>query len=430
MPAVKGEIGMPYFNGAMEASLASVDGEIDALIKKELDRQRTHIELIASENFVPRALMEEMGSILTNKYAEGYPHKKYYGGCEFVERIEEIAIERAKHLFGAEHANVQPHSGSTANQCAYFTVMKPGDTMLAMRLDQGGHLSHGHPLNFTGRMYDIAAYGVDRDTETIDYDEVERLARERRPRVIVAGASAYPRKIDFARFREIADEVGAFLVTDMAHIAGLVAAGVHESPVPHSHFVTSTTHKTLCGPRGAFVLCGERHARDLDKTVFPGVQGGPILQMVAAKATCFKLAGEPAFKEYAEQVVRNASALAKALKDRGFRIVSGGTDNHMVLVDIRSKSITGKAAEKILEEAGITANKNAIPFDPEKPMVTSGIRFGTAAVTARGMKETQMTDIADAIDTVLSTPDDLRTREALRARMAELASSFPLYESI
>ncbi|MDL2263717.1 serine hydroxymethyltransferase [Synergistaceae bacterium OttesenSCG-928-I11] len=414
----------------MDAPLRTIDPEIDGLIGKELDRQRTHIELIASESFVPRALMEEMGSILTNKYAEGYPHKKYYGGCEFVEQIEEIAIERAKTLFGADHANVQPHSGSTANQCAYFTAMNPGDTMLAMRLDQGGHLSHGHPLNFTGRMYRIVAYGVNRETERIDYDDVANLAREHRPKVIVAGASAYPRKIDFARFRAIADEVGAILVTDMAHIAGLVAGGAHDSPVPHSQFVTSTTHKTLCGPRGAFVLCTEEYAKDLDRTVFPGIQGGPILQMVAAKATCFKLAAEPAFKEYARQVVRNAATLSGALQDRGFRIVSGGTDNHLMLLDVRPKSITGKIAEKILGEAGITTNKNAIPFDPEKPMVTSGLRLGTAAVTARGMGVDQMGEIADAIDRVLSAPEDETVRKNARAKMAELASSFPLYANL
>jgi len=421
---------MAYLNEEMEASLSRVDGEIEALIAKETRRQRTHVELIASENFVPRAIMEGLGSILTNKYAEGYPHKKYYGGCEYVEQIEEIAIARAKALFGAEHANVQPHSGSTANQAAYFTVMNPGDTMLAMRLDHGGHLSHGHPLNFTGRMYNIVAYGVNRETEMIDLDEVERLAKECRPKVIVAGASAYPRKWDFARFRAIADEVGAVLITDMAHIAGLVAAGVHDTPVPHSHFVTSTTHKTLRGPRGAFALCTEEYAKDLDRTVFPGIQGGPLLPAIASKAVCFKLAGEPAFKEYAAQVVKNASALANALTERGFRIVSGGTDNHLMLVDLRPKGITGKKAENLLGEAGITTNKNAIPFDPEKPMVTSGLRFGTAAVTSRGMKEPEMVLIADAIDRVLSAPDDPSSREAIKAKMADLGDSFPLYESL
>ncbi|MDR1916831.1 MAG: serine hydroxymethyltransferase [Synergistaceae bacterium] len=414
----------------MEASLEHLDAEISALISSELSRQRTHIELIASENFVPRAITEGLGSILTNKYAEGYPHKKYYGGCEFVEQIEEIAIERAKKLFGADHANVQPHSGSTANQAAYFSVMKPGDGMLAMRLDHGGHLSHGHPLNFTGLMYKITAYGVNPETETIDYDEVAHLARESRPKVIVAGASAYPRRIDFARFRAVADEVGAILVTDMAHIAGLVAGGVHDNPTPHSQFVTSTTHKTLRGPRGAFVLCNAEYARDLDRTVFPGVQGGPLLPAVAAKATCFKLAGEPEFKVYASQVIKNASALCAKLQEKGLRVVSGGTDNHIVLLDLRSRKITGKAAEKALEAAGITTNKNAIPFDPEKPMVTSGLRLGTPAVTSRGMKEEEMSLVADAIDEVLSAAEDENVIRTVRARMAELGAAFPLYESI
>ncbi|MDR0653282.1 MAG: serine hydroxymethyltransferase [Synergistaceae bacterium] len=414
----------------MEAPLSEIDPEIEKLIGEEFNRQRTHIELIASENFVPRAIMEAQGSILTNKYAEGYPHKKYYGGCEFVEQIEEIAIERAKSLFGAEHANVQPHAGTTANQAVYFAVMNPGDTMLAMKLDQGGHLSHGHPLNFTGKIYHIVSYGVNRDTETIDYDEVARLARESRPKVIVAGASAYPRAIDFARFREIADEVGALLMTDMAHVAGLVAGGAHENPTPYSHFVTSTTQKSLRGPRGAFVLSTKEYAADIDKTVFPGVQGGPLLQAIAAKATCFKLAGEPEFKEYARQVVKNAAELACALQGYGFRLVSGGTDNHLMLADLRPKNITGKAAERVLEEAGITSNKNAIPFDPEKPAVTSGLRLGTAAVTSRGMKENEMREIARAIDEVLSKPADASVVRSVRARMADLSTSFPLYKNI
>ncbi|MDR3164378.1 MAG: serine hydroxymethyltransferase [Synergistaceae bacterium] len=414
----------------MEASLGEIDPEIDALIGKEFDRQRTHIELIASENFVPRAVMEAQGSILTNKYAEGYPHKKYYGGCEFVEQIEEIAIERAKSLFGAEHANVQPHAETTANQAVYFAVMNPGDTMLAMKLDQGGHLSHGHPMNFTGKIYHVVSYGVNRDTETIDYDEVARLARESRPKVIVAGASAYPRAIDFARFRKIADEAGALLMTDMAHIAGLVAGGAHENPTPHSHFVTSTTQKSLRGPRGAFVLCTKEYSHLIDKTVFPGIQGGPLLQAIAAKATCFKLAGEPAFGEYARQVVKNAAEMARALQACAFRLVSGGTDNHLMLLDLRPKNITGKAAERVLEKAGITSNKNAIPFDPEKPTVTSGLRLGTAAVTSRGMKENEMREIARAIDEVLSKPEDSSVIRSVRARMADLSSSFPLYKSI
>jgi glycine hydroxymethyltransferase len=421
---------MKYFGEIMESPLSGIDSEISALIGQELERQRTHIELIASENFVPRAVMEAQGSILTNKYAEGYPHKKYYGGCKFVEMIEELAIERAKSLFGAEHANVQPHSGTTANQGVYFTLMKPGDTMLAMKLDQGGHLSHGHPLNFTGKIYNVVSYGVNRETETIDYDEVARVARESRPKVIVAGASAYSRAIDFARFRGIADEVGASLLTDMAHIAGLVAGGAHENPVPHSHFVTSTTQKSLRGPRGAFILCRAEFAAELDRTVFPGIQGGPILQAIAAKAVCFKLAGQPEFKDYARQVVRNASEMARALQGHGFRLVSGGTDNHMMLVDLRPKKITGKSAERALEDAGITANKNSIPFDPEKPMVTSGLRLGAAAVTSRGMKEDEMRVIAEAINEVLSSPEDADTIKRVRSRMADLSSSFPLYESL
>jgi glycine hydroxymethyltransferase len=421
---------MKNFDEIMESPLGDIDSEINGLIGEEMERQRTHIELIASENFVPKAIMEAQGSILTNKYAEGYPHKKYYGGCKFVERIEEIAIERAKKLFGADHANVQPHAGTSANQGVYFTIMNPGDTMLAMKLDQGGHLSHGHPLNFTGKIYNIASYGVDRETETIDYDEVARLARESRPKVIVAGASAYPRAIDFARFRKIADETGALLMTDMAHIAGLVAGGAHENPTRHSHFVTSTTQKSLRGPRGAFILCTKDYAADVDRTVFPGIQGGPILQAIAAKAVCFKLAGEPEFKVYAAQIVKNAAAMAKALQGYGFRLVSGGTDNHMMLVDLRTKKITGKAAERVLEDAGITSNKNAIPFDTEKPAVTSGLRLGTAAVTSRGMKETEMLEIARAIDEVLSSPDDENAIRGVRSRMADLSSGFPLYGSL
>jgi glycine hydroxymethyltransferase len=421
---------MAYFNDEIQASLDFLDPEICELMKDEMSRQRTHVELIASENFVPMAIMETMGSVLSNKYAEGYPRKKYYGGCEFVERIEEIAIERAKTLFEADHANVQLHSGSTANQAAYFTVMKPGDTILSMRLDQGGHLSHGHPINFSGRIYHIVGYGVNRETETIDYDELMRIAKECRPNVIVAGASAYPRLLDFAKFRAVSDEVGAVLISDMAHIAGLVAGKMHENPTPHSHFVTSTTHKTLRGPRGAFVLCNEKYAGDLDRSVFPGIQGGPILPAVAGKAVCFKLASEPSFEDYARQIVKNASALASALKDRGFRLVSGGTDNHLILVDIRSKNLSGKQAEKLLGEAGITANKNAIPFDPEKPMVTSGLRFGTAAMTTRGMAEGEMTIIADAIDRVLSFKDDEGLRKSTRSEMAELCAAFPLYDGL
>ena len=412
----------------MKATIKNTDKEIYNLLQSEMTRQQTHIELIASENFVPRAILEAQGSILTNKYAEGYPGKKYYGGCEFVEAIESLASERLCTLFGAEHANVQPHSGSTANQAVYFTVLKPGDTMLAMKLDQGGHLSHGHPLNFTGQLYNIAAYGVDEKTCRIDYDEVRDLAKKHRPKLIVAGASAYPRLLDFAKFREIADEVGALLMTDMAHIAGLVAGGAHPNPVPYSDFVTSTTHKTLRGPRGAFVLCRKQYAADIDRSVFPGIQGGPLLPAIAGKATCFHLASTPEFAVYAAQVVANAQALGQELVKRGLQLVTGGTDNHMLLADLRSYKVTGKKAEIALGAAGITTNKNAIPFDPEKPMVTSGIRLGTAAVTTRGMQEAQMGVIAEAITRVLSSPDDAAVHAAVKTEMAALAAGFPLYQ--
>jgi len=412
----------------MEMGMADLDPEIYGLTKSELSRQRDGVELIASENFVPRAVMEAQGSILTNKYAEGYPYKKYYGGCEYVEAIEEIAINRAKELFGADHANVQPHCGSGANMAVYFAVMKPGDTLLAMSLDQGGHLTHGHPLNFTGKMYHVVGYGVTRETETIDYDAMERLAREHRPQVIVAGGSAYPRDIDFGRFARVAREVGAVFLVDMAHIAGLVAGGAHPSPVPHADFVTTTTHKTLRGARGALALCTAQYAKDLDRTVFPGIQGGPLVQAMAGKAVCFRLAMEPEFKVYAAQVVANAKALSRELVDRGYRIVSGGTDNHLILLDCKtSRGVTGKDAERILNEAGVTVNKNMIPFDQEKPMITSGIRIGTAAVTTRGMKESEMGRIADAVDRVLSRPEDAAEHARVKAAVKELSGAFPLY---
>ncbi|MBP8633522.1 MAG: serine hydroxymethyltransferase [Synergistaceae bacterium] len=414
----------------MTETLKSLDQQIYGLTKSELDRQRVHIELIASENFVPRALLEIQGSILTNKYAEGYPYKKYYGGCKFVEQIEEIAVKRACELFGSDHANVQPHAGASANQAVFFATVEPGDTVLSMKLDHGGHLSHGHPVNFSGRFYNIVGYGVSRETETIDYDEVERLAKETRPKLIVAGASAYPRFIDFARFRAIADEVGAVLLVDMAHIAGLVAGGVHPNPTPYSDYVSSTSHKTLRGTRGAFVLCKKEYAQLLDKTVFPGIQGGPLVHSIAGKAVTFMLAGTDEFKKYAAQVVSNASALAKALTERGFRLVSGGTDNHLILLDVRSRNVTGKEAEVLLGEVGITANKNMIPFDPAKPMVTSGVRLGTAAVTTRGMKETEMEAIADAIDKVLSAPDNEDIKKEVKAGMAALTEEFPLYPDL
>ncbi|MCE5201470.1 MAG: serine hydroxymethyltransferase [Synergistaceae bacterium] len=414
----------------MTQTLKILDPDIYKLTADELGRQRVHVELIASENFVPRALLEIQGSILTNKYAEGYPHHKYYGGCQYVEAIEEIAIQRACRLFGADHANVQPHAGASANQAVFFATVDPGDTVLSMKLDHGGHLSHGHPVNFSGRFYNIVGYGVSRETETIDYDEVERLAKESRPKLIIAGASAYPRFIDFARFRAIADEVGAVLLVDMAHIAGLVAGGVHPNPMPYSDFVSSTSHKTLRGTRGAFVLCKEKYAQLLDKTVFPGIQGGPLVQSIAGKAVTFMLAGTEEFKQYSAQVVSNAASFAKALTDRGFRLVSGGTDNHLILLDLRSRSISGREGETLLGEVGITCNKNMIPFDPAKPMVTSGVRLGTAAVTTRGMKETQMEIIAEAIDTVLSNPNNETIKKEVRARMSALTEEFPLYPDL
>ncbi len=417
-------------NKIMTQTLKTLDPDIYKLADEELNRQRVHIELIASENFVPRALLEIQGSILTNKYAEGYPHKKYYGGCQYVEAIEEIAIQRACKLFGADHANVQPHAGASANQAVFFATVNPGDTVLSMKLDHGGHLSHGHPVNFSGRFYNIVGYGVSRDTETIDYDEVERLAKESKPKLIIAGASAYPRFIDFARFRAIADEVGAVLLVDMAHIAGLVAGGVHPNPVQYSDFVSSTSHKTLRGTRGAFVLCKKEYAQILDKTVFPGIQGGPLVHSIAGKAVTFMLAGTEEFKQYSEQVVNNASAFAKSLTDRGFRLVSGGTDNHLILLDLRSRSVTGKEGESLLGEVGITCNKNMIPFDPAKPMVTSGVRLGTAAVTTRGMKEPEMEIIADAIDRVLSNPNSDPIKKEVKARMASLTAEFPLYPDL
>lgn len=417
-------------NKIMTETLKSLDPQIYGLAKSELERQRVHIELIASENFVPRSLLEIQGSILTNKYAEGYPYKKYYGGCEFVEQIEEIAVQRACELFGSDHANVQPHAGASANQAVFFATVDPGDTVLSMKLDHGGHLSHGHPVNFSGRFYNIVGYGVSRETETIDYDEVERLAKETRPKLIVAGASAYPRFIDFARFRAIADEVGAVLLVDMAHIAGLIAGGVHPNPTPYSDYVSSTSHKTLRGTRGAFVLCKKEYAQTLDRTVFPGIQGGPLVHAIAGKAVTFMLAGTDEFKKYAAQVVSNASALAKALTERGFRLVSGGTDNHLILLDVRSRNVTGKEAEVLLGEVGITSNKNMIPFDPAKPMVTSGVRLGTAAVTTRGMKETEMEVIADAIERVLSAPDNGEIKKEVKARMAALTKEFPLYPDL
>jgi glycine hydroxymethyltransferase len=408
-------------------SLAESDPEIAAAIGNELHRQNTGLELIASENFVSQAVLEAAGSVLTNKYAEGYPGKRYYGGCEFVDVAESLAIARAKQLFGADHANVQPHSGAQANMSVYFTLLKPGDTVLGMNLAHGGHLTHGHPLNFSGKLYTIVPYGVRRDDERIDYDEFERLAHEHKPKMIMIGASAYSRVFDFERMGKVGRDVGSPVVTDMAHIAGLVAAKVHPSPVPHSDFVTTTTHKTLRGPRGGMVLCRAQYAKDLDRSLFPGVQGGPLMHIIAAKAVCFKEAMEPGFVEYQKQIVANAQRLARGLSDAGFRLVSGGTDNHLMLVDVFSKGITGKVAEAALGKAGITVNKNAIPFDQNPPMVASGIRIGTPAVTSRGMREPEMDAIASMIARALASPDDDGMLASVRAEVEGLCRKFPLY---
>jgi glycine hydroxymethyltransferase len=411
----------------MWRTLAETDPEVATALRDELHSQNSGLELIVSENFVSKAVLEAAGSVLTNKYAEGYPGKRYYGGCEFVDVVERAAIARATTLFGADHANVQPHSGAQANMSVYLTLLKPGDTVLGMNLAHGGHLTHGHPLNFSGKLYTIVPYGVRKSDEQIDYDEIDRLADEHRPKMIIIGASAYPRVIDFARIRVTADRVGAPIFTDMAHIAGLVAAGVHPSPVPHSDFVTTTTHKTLRGPRGGLVLCREQYAKDLDRTVFPGVQGGPLMHIIAAKAVCFKEAAEPAFIAYQQQIVANAKRLASALIAAGFRLVSGGTDNHLMLVDVFSKGITGKVAEAALGKAGITVNKNAIPFDQNPPMVASGIRVGTPAVTTRGMREAEMDTIGELFARALKTPDDDRALGMIRDEVESLCRKFPLY---
>lgn len=397
------------------------DNELYNAIIEEKNRQNANIELIASENFVSEAVLEAMGSILTNKYAEGYPGKRYYGGCEFVDKVENLARDRAKKLFGAEHANVQPHSGSNANFGVYFSMLKPGDKILGMDLSHGGHLTHGSPVNMSGSYFNIVFYGVDKETETIDYNKVLEIAKQEKPKMIIAGASAYCRTIDFKRFKEIADEVGAYLMVDMAHIAGLVATGLHPNPVPYADFVTTTTHKTLRGPRGGIILCKEEYAQKIDKAIFPGIQGGPLMHIIAAKAVCLKEAMDDSFKVYQEQVLKNAVVLSNELVKKGFRIVSGKTDNHLMLVDVRNKNLTGKEAEKILDEIYITTNKNTIPFDPNSPFVTSGIRIGTPSVTTKGMCEKEMIELADIIDCALSKNID---HELLKQRVLKLSSQF------
>ncbi|MCM3574507.1 MULTISPECIES: serine hydroxymethyltransferase [Mesobacillus] len=407
--------------------LSQQDSQLYAAMQDELKRQRTKIELIASENFVSEAVMEAQGSVLTNKYAEGYPGRRYYGGCEYVDVAENIARDRAKEIFGAEHVNVQPHSGAQANMAVYFTILEQGDTVLGMNLSHGGHLTHGSPVNFSGVQYNFVEYGVDEDTHTINYDVVLEKAREHKPKLIVAGASAYPRAIDFKRFREIADEVGAYLMVDMAHIAGLVAAGLHQNPVPYADFVTTTTHKTLRGPRGGMILCKEEFAKKIDKSIFPGIQGGPLMHVIAAKAVAFGEALQDSFKEYAQNIISNANRLAEGLKKEGIDLVSGGTDNHLLLVDLRSLGLTGKVAEKVLDDIGITVNKNTIPFDPESPFVTSGIRIGTAAVTSRGFGHAEMDEIASLIAFTLKNHEDEAKLEEAKNRVEELTSKFELY---
>ena len=407
--------------------LEQADPEIAKAIRAETERQSRNLELIASENFVSEAVLEATGSVLTNKYAEGYPGRRYYGGCEIVDIAEELAIARARELFGAEHANVQPHSGSQANMAVYMTLLQPGDTVLGPNLAHGGHLTAGHPLNFSGKLYRIVAYGVTRDTERIDLDQVRDLARQHRPKLIIAGGSAFPRAIDFQPFRQIADEVGAALMADIAHPAGLVAAGLHPSPIPYADFVTTTTHKTLRGPRGGMVMCRQEHAAALDKVVLPGIQGGPLMHVIAAKAVAFREAQSPEWRGYQGQIVRNARALAGALMGRGYRLVSGGTDTHLMLMDLTPKSITGKETQEALDRAWITVNKNGIPFDTKGPMVTSGVRIGTPAVTTRGMKEPEMAQIAALIDRVLTNLGNASVEAAVRSEVQELTARFPLY---
>lgn len=406
-------------------NMKKVDLEIYEVLQREIRRQEDNIELIASENFTSKAVMEAMGSQLTNKYAEGYPGKRYYGGCEVVDDIENLARERMKKLFNAEHANVQPHAGSQANMAVYFAVLNPGDTVLGMNLSHGGHLTHGSPVNFSGKLFKFISYGVDKETEQIDYEEVRKLALENKPKMLVAGASAYPRVIDFEKLREICDEAGAYLMVDMAHIAGLVAAGAHPSPVPYADFVTTTTHKTLRGPRGGAILCKERFAKEIDKSIFPGMQGGPLMHVIAAKAICFEEASTIQFKEYINQVVKNAKVLGEELAKYGFRLVSGGTDNHLLLVDLTNKGITGKEAEKLLDDCRITVNKNTIPFETLSPFITSGIRIGTGAVTTRGFKEQEMKEVAELINTVIESRG--KAIEEVKKRVEAICSKYPIY---
>jgi len=410
--------------------LKKTDSEVYAAIQKELKRQNENLEMIASENFTSLAVLAAQGSVLTNKYAEGYPGKRWYGGCEHVDVVESLAIERAKAIFGAEHVNVQPHSGSQANMAVYFAAVNPGDTVLAMDLSAGGHLTHGHPHNFSGRLYKMIGYGVDQKTEMLDYDLIQELANIHKPKMILAGASAYPRTIDFKRFRQIADSVGAYLFVDMAHIAGLVAAGVHPSPVPYAEFVTSTTHKTLRGPRGGFILCKKEFAKKIDSQIFPGIQGGPLMHVIAGKAVAFAEALTAEFKQYQIQLVKNATQLASALEKNGLRVVSGGTDTHLMLVDLNSKNVTGADASKILGEVNITVNKNMIPFDQKSPMVTSGIRLGTAAISTRKMKEPQMQEIAGLINTALENSANLQVMQQVKKAVLKLTRKFPLYREL
>lgn len=423
--------------------LSKQDPEIYKILNNELKRQQENLELIASENFTDGAILEAQGSVFTNKYAEGYPYKyrksgdldynlygRYYGGCEYIDEAEKLAIERAKEVFGAEHANVQPHSGSQANMAAYYALLEPGDLVFGLDLSHGGHLTHGHPLSFSGRYFKIFHYTVEPETEVIDYNQLKKWAKEEKPKMIIAGASAYPRKLDFAKFREIADEVGAFLMVDMAHIAGLIATGLHENPIPYADVVTSTTHKTLRGPRGGFILTKEKYRRDIDRLVFPGLQGGPLEHVILAKAVAFRLALTPEFKEYQVNVIKNAKALSEALKTEGFRLVSGGTDTHLMLVDLRPKQVTGKKLERSLDKAGITVNKNTIPFDPEKPFITSGIRIGTPAMTTRGMGTDEMKKIASFIRRVAENIENEEEIIRVKSEVRELTSAFPLYEDI